>query len=316
MKIGVRNLKTAIAVFIAVLISNELNLPSPFLAAINALMMMEVSVVDSFRAGKGQILGTIMGSALGFAFAYLDNGNVYLAVVGIVLIISICDKFKWGPYVIPSGIIFISIMFGSLNADNSLLFSINAVLGTFIGIAVAIGVNFFVAPPNHTYRIYRSAQILRDRTSEIVKHRLCYKEKVDTSNFYIMIQNLEADLKVHLDEIKIKKDKPIDLDNINRFIFAHKHIYFHLKALNELDEKFCFTDENLEKVKSIFGIDPTTPMCVDNEECIIFNYHAKKILDEFMAIQSIVITQIDDKSIKHNKLKQDNEENEESKVNQ
>ncbi|MEF9935172.1 MAG: aromatic acid exporter family protein [Clostridium sp.] len=295
MKIGVRNIKTAIAVFISILLSNAFELPSPFLAGINALMMMEASVVGSLRAGKGQILGTLFGAALGFSFVLIDHGNVYLAAIGVILIISLCNRLKWDPYIATSGIIFISILFGPINSTNALTFTLNSVFGTMIGIVVAIGVNFLVAPPNHTYRIYKSAQILRDRTSEIIKHRLCYKENVDTSGYYRMIQNLESDLKTHLQEISIKKSKPIDLDNINRFIFAYKNIYFHLKALNELDEKFCFTDENLEKIKSIFGIDPTTPMCVDNEECVIFNYHSKKIIDEFIAIQSIVITQSEDK---------------------
>ncbi|MEG0641258.1 MAG: aromatic acid exporter family protein [Clostridium sp.] len=293
MKIGVRNLKTAIAVFISIILSNGFGFPSPFLAAITAFMLMETSVVNSYRSGKDRILGTLLGAVLGFLMCLIMPGNVYLCAIGIILIISISIKFNWSSSVVTSSIIFISIMFGVVPGADPLKYSLISILGTFLGIVVALAVNFFIAPPNHTIKIYRSCQYLRDRTSDLIRQRLCFKETVDTSGFYTLIQTLQEELATHLHEIRLSKDRPIDVDNINQFIFVHKHIYFHLKVLNELDQKYCLTQNNIDKIKNIYGIDPKTNICVNGDDSIVFNYHAERILDEFISLQGLTITQSD-----------------------
>ncbi|MEG0372211.1 MAG: aromatic acid exporter family protein, partial [Clostridium sp.] len=143
MKIGVRNLKTAIAVFISIILSNGFGFPSPFLAAITAFMLMETSVVNSYLSGKDRILGTLLVAVLGFLMCLIMPGNVYLCAIGIILIISISIKFNWSSSVVTSSIIFISIMFGVVPGADPLKYSLISILGTFLGIVVALAVNFF-----------------------------------------------------------------------------------------------------------------------------------------------------------------------------
>lgn len=58
-KIGMRNIKTAIAVVISILVSKLLKTEYPFYAAIASIISMQSSVEDSFKTGRNRILGTI-----------------------------------------------------------------------------------------------------------------------------------------------------------------------------------------------------------------------------------------------------------------
>ena len=57
MKIGMRNVKTPLAVFLCVVIFQILNMGSSFYAAIAAIISMQSSVLDSFKTGKNRMLG-------------------------------------------------------------------------------------------------------------------------------------------------------------------------------------------------------------------------------------------------------------------
>lgn len=290
LEIGIRNLKTTIAIFLSIVLSYLLNFNSPFLAAISSLLVMEASVVDTVRSGKNRIIATIVGATIACLLCLIKPGDVFLSALGIVIIISFCGMLNWNSFIPASGIIFLSIMFGVEIGMNPVEYSIFAILETFLGIAVAFTVNFLIAPPDHISSVLHSYQILRDNTADLIKRRLCYGEKIDTYGFYDKIQNLSDDLDTLLEEIRISKDKPLHAENIKELIFLYKHIYFHLTVLNDFSESQCLTEENINKVKSIYKEAPELVSCSSKEENIVFNFHVGKILDSFISLQGLSIT--------------------------
>ncbi|KMT22535.1 FUSC family protein [Clostridium cylindrosporum] len=288
--IGIRNLKTAIAVFLSIGASTLLSFKSPYLAAITSLLVMESSVVDTLRSGKNRIISTIFGAIIAFLLCLIKPGDLLLSSIGIVIIISVCGILNWNFSIPTSGIVFLSIMFGVTPNMDAFEYSLSAIIQTFLGISIAFIVNFLIAPPNHIASILKSYQILRDKTSELIKKRLCYNEVVDTFGFYDKIQKLSDELSTLLEEIRISKDRPLYADNIKEIILLHKHIYFHLTVLNDLDKEYCLSKENLAKLQVIYGITPDTSKCVSKEENIVFNYHVEKILDAFISLQGLPIT--------------------------
>lgn len=289
-EIGVRNLKTTIAVFISIVLSYTFDFNSPFLAAMSALLVMEFSVVDTFRSGKNRILSTIVGAIIGFLLCLLKPGDVFLAALGIILVISVCGMLNWNSSIPTAGIVFLSIMFGIGPGVDPFEYSLFAVLQTFLGIAVAFTVNVLIAPPNHTASVLQSYQILRDKTSDLIKTRLYCNEIVDTFGFYDKIQKLSDDLDTLLDEIRLSKDKPLHADNIKEIIFLYKHIYFHLTVLNDISANQCLSQENIYKLQAIYKDVPSSKICSTKPENIVFNYHAGKILDAFISLQGLRIT--------------------------
>jgi uncharacterized membrane protein YgaE (UPF0421/DUF939 family) len=143
---GMRNIKTAIAVVISILISRMLRMEYPFYVAIASVICMQSSIENSINMGKNRMLGTIVGALLGFICAAIAPGNIFLIGLGIVGVIYICNIFNWNNSASIGCVVFCAIML-NLKEGNPFLYSVNRIIDTFVGIAVAVAVNNFIAPP-------------------------------------------------------------------------------------------------------------------------------------------------------------------------
>lgn len=145
-KVGMRNVKTAIAVCASILISRGLSMEYPFYAAIASVIAMQSSVEGSFKAGKNRMLGTFIGALVGFICASIKPGNIFLVGIGVICVIYLCNLFNWEKSSSIGCIVFCVIMI-NLKGNNPLFYSINRLLDTFLGITVAVAVNYLVVPP-------------------------------------------------------------------------------------------------------------------------------------------------------------------------
>lgn len=290
LQIGIRNIKTALAITVAVILSNTIGFQSPFLSAMSALLVMEASIKDTFKSGKDRILATILGAVISYLLCLLKPGDIFLTALGIIIIIFVSTLLDWYSSIPTAGIIFLSIMFGIKDSLNPLEYSLLAISQTFLGIVVAFIINFIIAPPNHIPSVLQSYQVLRDRASFLIEKRLFHNESIDTFGFYDMIEELSDTLNTLLKEIRLSRDKPLHADNIKKIILLYKHIYFHLTVLNDTSESVYLSKENSYKFKSVYGKLPKNSSTSSKEENIVFNYHAGKILDALISLQGLRIT--------------------------
>ena len=152
-KIGLRNLKTALAVFICMVIFDFFNNTNGFFACIAAVMCLKDTVESSVTMGKNRLLGTGIGGIIGlFAVFILDNFHILInfraliAAMCISLAIYICTIIKRPGSVIISCIV-ISAILCNYNSMNPYYYAIGRMFDTGIGVVVAILVNKFVNPP-------------------------------------------------------------------------------------------------------------------------------------------------------------------------
>jgi uncharacterized membrane protein YgaE (UPF0421/DUF939 family) len=143
MKIGSRNLKTAISVFICIIVFQLLKRPYPFYACIAAVICMQNSVHNSFVAGKNRMIGTIIGAVIGIMFSIFIGQNAIVTGLGIVLVIYLCNFFNYDGSVSIACVVFLAIM-TNLKEGTSYMYAINRVFDTFVGIIVAILVNKYI----------------------------------------------------------------------------------------------------------------------------------------------------------------------------
>lgn len=144
--IGMRNIKTAIAVCLSILISKLLNMEYPFYTAIASIITMQSSVEASFKAGRNRMLGTFIGAVVGFICASISPGSAILSAIGIVMVIYLCNLFGWRESCSIAGVVFCAIML-NLKSGSAFLYSLNRLLDTFVGITIAVIVNYFIMPP-------------------------------------------------------------------------------------------------------------------------------------------------------------------------
>ena len=153
-KIGLRNIKTALAVFICLLCFQIFG-RNPIYAAIAAIVSMQNTVESSIKTGVDRLIGTVIGGLVGvfFILSRLIFFNIWiyfvLIAIGIVAVIYINVLIKKTGSVAISCIVFLIIM---VNAESmqvqpfmeALSYAGNRVLDTAIGVIIGVLVNWIL----------------------------------------------------------------------------------------------------------------------------------------------------------------------------
>lgn len=145
--IGMRNLKTAIAVVLSVIVAEIFGFQSAFFVATGALISMETTVEKGIRAGLWRILGTVMGACIGIIMVMIDEGNLILLFLGIIIIISLLNLLNWHEAISMACIVFCVIMI-NITSDNTVAYAVERTIDTTMGIIIASVVNGFIFPPD------------------------------------------------------------------------------------------------------------------------------------------------------------------------
>ena len=152
--LGMRNIKTVLAVFICVVVfammGPEFN---PLFAAIAAVLTMGPSIENSIETGWNRILGTIIGGAAGILGIFVANlipfQFAYVAIIplGILLLIYLCNNFNKAGAIVIACVMFLSVMTTYPQDMGSYMLATLRLLETAFGIIVAFLVNRFIKVP-------------------------------------------------------------------------------------------------------------------------------------------------------------------------
>lgn len=274
-RIGMRNVKTALSVALCIALSQFLNRQDIFYAAIAAVMAMQSSVSDSFKAGKNRMLGTMFGAFIGLIFALIHPDDVLLCGIGVILIIYVCDLLDWNKSITISCTVFLVIML-NLNGRSPVSYSMSRIIDTFIGITIAVLVNYFIAPPKHLDKIYTECILAIDKVFDIVRDKFCNSSELDLKTLEKEISTLEEALNIYLSEFRIKQ---IDaqINKLNEILDICKNIHMHLKIIQSLENDYSLSYENYLSVKELFRCDFEHEE-KSSEAGIVYNYHVNKTL--------------------------------------
>lgn len=154
-RVGMRNIKTAIAVFICIIALESMGIEKPFFACITAIQTMQTDMHTSFQTGIHRFVGTIFGNVIGALFAVvfyryfpMDVLLVKSLVIpfGIMFIIFILTNLKLNDSILISCVVFLSIMINVEDESLLLGYAVERSFTTTFGVVVAILVNRFIAP--------------------------------------------------------------------------------------------------------------------------------------------------------------------------
>ncbi|MDO3408264.1 aromatic acid exporter family protein [Saccharibacillus sp. CPCC 101409] len=291
--IGMRNIKTALAVFICVLISYALDLEYPFYAAIATIIAMESSITSSYVAGKNRTMGTLVGAAFGGLFAFVAPHNALLSAIGIVCVIYVCNLLKWNKSVSIAGIVFLAIMLNLHPGEGAFTYALHRVLDTLLGIGVAVLVNYFVVPPKHDRNLERSRLAVRHHLTELSHELLRLGGSLHISPLKKDLATLQKAYDTYREEFDLGKNKKHDLvERIEQELDVYRNTYSHMRMIRLL------TDDDPAQVASL-GV---SLLQVSNQkaesalspdsQAVIYRYHVACILGEMQTLGLVVPTDI------------------------
>lgn len=93
LKIGMRNIKTSLSVFLCLLLFELINRGNSIFACIAAVICMQNTVVDSMEKGIARVIGTVIGGFLGalslFIINTFFNSSILIFVIPLGIMILI-----------------------------------------------------------------------------------------------------------------------------------------------------------------------------------------------------------------------------------
>lgn len=154
-KIGLRTIKTVLAVFVCLLIKMIFNRQSVLFAAIAAVICMQQTPQKSLSTGIRRFIGTVIGALFGFLIleivpfipSYYEFSYVFIIPVGMLLAMYFCILFNQRTSISICCVVFLSIVtnFGR-DIQGTGAYVLTRIIDTTIGIVVATLINKYFFP--------------------------------------------------------------------------------------------------------------------------------------------------------------------------
>lgn len=289
MKIGMRTIKTAIAVALSVFICQLFKLTSPFFAGIAAIITMQSTVVDSFKIGKNRMLGTVFGASIGLVGSLIAPENPIAIGIGIIIIITICNFLGWKKPISIATIVFLSIML--VQKDGSRLhYSVYRTIDTFVGIIIGVLINYFIVPPDSEIKIKASFKTLLNECNTIVKNIIYNLSDIKLDSVKNELKLLDTNFECLKEEIKLNLSKNIEYSDIQNTLTLFENLYNNLSIVSNMESNPKINNKNKEKLEKLYNIcllENNDDKSLDNID-IVYNYHIEKIIDSIEEIRKIV----------------------------
>ena len=276
-KIGMRTIKTGLAVMLGVTVAGLVGLRSPLFVAIGAISTMQTSVSESFVMGKNRILGTIMGAVVAVVIAeYLPYSNIFLGL-GIILLIQILNILGWKKSISLSAIVFSAVY---LNRDIGMIeYATNRVLDTFIGIVMGVLVNYLVATPDSEKKFYAKVSAFSTVAKEYTYNLIIGKKFVVLDDLRSMLTEIEKLQELVRGDSNILYDDEGHKIDTAKTLHVLEEIFNDLSSISAMNYIAIVSSKNLILAGQVFQITPIWyEKSIISEEDIIFNYHLQRLL--------------------------------------
>lgn len=254
--IGMRNIKTSIAVFLCILLYQLLGRGFPFFACVAAIITMDTTIYNSFNIGKNRVIGTLIGAFIGILF-YLMNSyvtysflSIFVICLGLSMTIYFCYTLGYEKSISIAGIVFIAIINNS-NKDNILSYSMNRILETLLGILIAVTVNYIIYPPDLKKQIHNLKEEIKANLLPICTRDFSCYNHCNLEVFSDLIKSLNSSILSYEDEFKSHKDM-LDIKSYKSCVLLFNKLYNHLSILNIVLEENNkeVLDFHLEKINN------------------------------------------------------------------
>lgn len=147
-RIGMRTIKSSLAVMLCILLFHFTNRGEPMIAALSAVFSLRQDLPTTLSFGKSRILGNIIGGSTAIAYFFIQNQfnqsfliELLFVPLAVAFVIVLSDGINNHAGII-SGVSTLLLITLSASGDESLSFALQRVLDTFLGTMIAVGLNY------------------------------------------------------------------------------------------------------------------------------------------------------------------------------
>lgn len=280
--IGLRTVKTAVAVIIAMLVVELLGTTDSKLifAMLGAMAAVQPTFKESVEAFLSQIIGVIFGAIAGILLLALRMPPLVTTGIGIILVITLYNilRIRYSPS-LPC---FILVMLCTTPNVQPLIYALGRIWDTAIGLAIGMLVNMLIFPYDNSRQIRRTVESL-DVTllafledmfdgDEFLPDVAEMTRQIDTMAHQLTTFSAQK-LPTHLRRQKEELEKYRLCEQKARKLLAHMEVLCSVASVGQL------TKENYDNLVACGAVIKDTRVTETVTEIdIVTNYHLSRIL--------------------------------------
>lgn len=281
-RIGLRTIKTGLAVTISLLLSLLFDSEYSIFAAVAAILAMNKTISGTFETCREQIIGTVFGAVMGFIFIYLfPTNNAILTGIGIIIVIFFCNLMKIQIAIPLSCIVFCAVCLNSSATDNFSYIFIR-LADTLIGLIIAVLINAFIKPYNNLPEIRKIILSIQDDIPQYVELKVINYHSPSLDPIHKKLKTLENEITIYENEIFKKHKRLKETALLNGCLQLLVRMTNELASIINLDSTPVPTKENLENLMSIgISIDENAVIggkCPEEDNTVL-NFHLKNLIN-------------------------------------
>lgn len=300
--IGMRSLKTGLAVFICFALYKILPLTEPTLAVLVAVMAIQNNIVDSVTFSKNRLIGTVLGTIIGIMYTQIAGDSLIFVAVGVIILITLLNTLNQSKNIVIALVLFVNIITGVVSG-NPIIYGINRFANTFVGIAVGFLINYFIKPPNQISNIKLNVIETVDEIEHVVKELIFTENKIDLEIFKKELEASVASLDIYNQDQKYRMAVMDKIEYVEDSVANYSILFSHILIVK--DKRAILDERNIEQAKEIFDKEyiPQKNINLDERYILIYNYHINEIMGRVIAIRSELENVTRGKAIKQGLLK-------------
>ena len=237
-KIGMRNIKTGIAVFLATLTGYLGIVETPVLTVSVCIFSIKNTIKNSIEDSWTRIIGTLLGGLIGYFFALFFKGNIISVTLGVVFIIYICNILKISDSSAIASVTFTAICLG-IGSSEPLKYSIMRTIDTLVGVIIALLVNYTISRQKYIKYLWNSFNISYNDCINIINSMM---KTNDFSSYYKKLNSRYLDLQDYYNQLVDEIPYYSKIQNINylhdEFDICEQLIH-HIHGLYIIEKRIC-----------------------------------------------------------------------------
>lgn len=281
--IGMRTIKTGIAVMLCCILT-RFAVDNMFYCAIACVVTMQDTIKTSFKMGTQRVLGTLIGGLIGFLLVLISPANPILCGIGIMIVIKCCNMFKLSSLVV-SSVTFLSLYLGYVDSA-PLVYSIQRIIDTSIGVIMGLIINYSVARPNYYNNTINEFEKIKSLCKESLRNIAIGKRDLQLDSIENKIKTSEAIYSKLIDELNYSKGS-FNLDIIDKSLDLCRQIYFHIKSIELLEKELFLTKDNYKKLKKLYKNEQIL-LQINEDESPVFNFHLNKVIEKTNSLEELI----------------------------
>lgn len=280
--VGLRTLKTAAAVILAMVIVNACGITDSrmIFAMLGAMAAVQPTFKESWESSLTQIVGVLFGSLLGIFLIMLPLHRLVLTGIGIVAVITLYNAF--GIRFSPGLPCFVVVLLCITPAIEPISYALGRVWDTAIGLIVGMLINTLVFPYDNSRRIRQTINSLDTELIVFLEDLFDGDQQLpDAAAMTNKVDEIRKQLTI-FEKQKLflrKRKQRQDIANFRLCEKKARELAARLEILCHMERPGRLNEENRRRLCAAgANIRDERPLDAVTERDVVTNYHIRQIL--------------------------------------